>query len=75
VWDQKVETFLDLHERAFFDLGGVVEIIRHDYVPGNIIVVLCPSPLCGLRTTNTMLLRWCTASEEHNRLQRVEPGQ
>jgi transposase len=30
VWDQKVETFLELHERAFFDFGGVVEIIRHD---------------------------------------------
>ena len=30
VWDQKVETFLGLHERALFDLGGVVEIVRHD---------------------------------------------
>ncbi len=30
VWDQRVETFLALHERAFFDLGGVVEIVRHD---------------------------------------------
>jgi transposase len=30
VWDEKVETFLELHERAFFDLQGVPEIIRHD---------------------------------------------
>jgi transposase len=30
VWDQKVATFLRLHESAFKDLGGVVRVIRHD---------------------------------------------
>jgi transposase len=30
VWDQKLETFLRLHERAFLDLEGVPRIIRHD---------------------------------------------
>jgi transposase len=30
VWDQKVATFLRLHEKAFRDLGGVVRVIRHD---------------------------------------------
>jgi transposase len=30
VWDQKLETFLRLHERAFHDLGGVPLIIRLD---------------------------------------------
>ena len=30
VWDQKVETFLRLHENAFRDLGGVVKVVRHD---------------------------------------------
>ena len=30
VWDQKLETFLRLHERAFQDLGGVPRVIRHD---------------------------------------------
>ena len=30
VWDQKVATFLRLHENAFRDLGGVVRVIRHD---------------------------------------------
>jgi transposase len=30
VWEQKVETFLRLHERAFRDLGGVVKVVRHD---------------------------------------------
>jgi len=30
VWDQKLETFLRLHERAFRDLEGVPAVIRHD---------------------------------------------
>ena len=30
VWDQKLETFLRLHERAFRDLGGVPTVVRHD---------------------------------------------
>jgi transposase len=30
VWDQKLETFLGLHERAFRDLGGVPKIVKHD---------------------------------------------
>ena len=30
VWDQKLETFLRLHERAFRDFGGVPKVIRHD---------------------------------------------
>jgi transposase len=29
-WDQKLGTFLGLHEHAFLDFGGVPEIIRHD---------------------------------------------
>lgn len=30
VWDQTLETFLRLHERAFRDLGGVPLVVRHD---------------------------------------------
>ena len=30
VWDQKLETFLRLHEHAFRDLGGVPTVVRHD---------------------------------------------
>lgn len=30
VWDQKLETFLRLHERAFRDFGGVPMVVRHD---------------------------------------------
>ncbi len=47
VWDQKLETFLRLHERAFRDLGGVPLVVRHDYVPRHIVEILCPRLLCG----------------------------
>jgi transposase len=30
VWDQKLETFLRLHENAFRDLAGVPKVVRHD---------------------------------------------
>jgi transposase len=30
VWDQRLETFLRLHEHAFRDMGGVPKVIRHD---------------------------------------------
>jgi len=30
VWDQKLETFLRVQERAFRDLGGVPRVLRHD---------------------------------------------
>jgi transposase len=30
VWDQRLETFLRLHERAFRDLGGVPTVVRLD---------------------------------------------
>jgi len=30
VWDQRLPTFLGLHEHAFRDLGGVPLVIRHD---------------------------------------------
>ena len=29
-WDQRVETFLRLHEHAFRELGGVPAVVRHD---------------------------------------------
>jgi transposase len=30
VWDQKLEGFFRLHERAFADFGGVPRVVRHD---------------------------------------------
>ena len=37
VWDQKLETFLRLHERAFRDLGGVPLVIRHDNLKAGVV--------------------------------------
>lgn len=37
VWDQKIETFLGLHERAFRDLGGVPQVIRHDNLKAGVV--------------------------------------
>jgi transposase len=39
VWDQKLETFLRLHERAFRDLGGVPTVIRHDNLKAAVVRV------------------------------------
>jgi transposase len=47
VWDQKLESFLALHENAFRNFGGVPSIVRHDYVAGHIVVVLCLLRLCA----------------------------
>jgi transposase len=47
VWDQQLETFLRLHERAFRDLGGAPTVVRYDYVTGHIIELLCPLALCA----------------------------
>jgi transposase len=41
------EMVFDAHNRAFAFFGGVPQRMVYDYVPGNIIVVLCPRPLCG----------------------------
>jgi hypothetical protein len=40
VWDQKLETFLRLHERAFRDFGGVPRVVRHDNLKAAVVRVL-----------------------------------
>ena len=48
-WRERQEMFLDAHMRAFTFYGGVFPILVLDYVPGNIIELLCPIRLCGRR--------------------------
>ncbi len=36
-WDQKLATFLTLHENAFLDFGGVVTVVRHDNLKAGVI--------------------------------------
>jgi transposase len=44
---ETTEAFLEGHVRAFAYFGGVPTRILYDYVPGNIIVVMCRRPFCG----------------------------
>jgi transposase len=44
---QTTDTFLRCLENAFAYFGGVPRTLVIDYVPRNIIDVLCPVPLCG----------------------------
>jgi transposase len=39
--------FLRGHVGAFASFGGIPRVLLYDYVSRHIIVVLCPSPLCG----------------------------
>ena len=45
--DARMSNFLRGHEAAFQSFGGVPKVLLYDYVPWNIIIVMCPSPLCG----------------------------
>jgi transposase len=47
VFDQTVATWLGCHRRAFEWFGAVPARLILDYAAGNIIVVMCPPPLCG----------------------------
>jgi len=43
------QAFLEAHEGAFAYFGGVFASLRYDFVPGNKIVLLCPSAFCARR--------------------------
>ena len=49
VWKADQQTWARLHEEAFRAFGGSVAYVVIDFVPGNKIRLLCPSPLCGGR--------------------------
>jgi transposase len=46
VRDQSVESWLGCHRRAFEHFNGVPAKIIIDYVPGHVIVIMWPPPLC-----------------------------
>lgn len=65
---QDVATWLACHRRAFEWFGGVPARVIIDYVPGDIIDVLCPTPLCG---RSARIQGFCTFRPsylEHNEL-------
>ena len=46
---QDLASWLGAHVRALEFYGGSVRLVVHDYVPRHIIMVLCPTGLCGRR--------------------------
>ena len=46
-WTQTLGDWIDAHTRAFVAIGGVPRLLVPDYVPGNIIGILCRPRLCG----------------------------
>jgi transposase len=46
-WTQQLPDWIGSHIRAFEFMGAVPALLIPDYVAGNIIVVMCPPPLCG----------------------------
>ena len=47
VWTQSLPDWVAAHVNMLAFIGGVPRQIVSDYVPGNIIAVMCPAPLCG----------------------------
>ena len=47
VFRSTTRIWAELHEKAFRRLGGVTRVVVPDFVPGNKIVVLWRTPLCG----------------------------
>ena len=45
--DQTLESFMRCHVEAFDRFGGAPRTALPDYVPRNIIRILCPSRICG----------------------------
>jgi hypothetical protein len=50
--DARMASFLRGHAAAFHAWGGSPRVLLPDYVPRHIIVLLCPSPLCGVAPVN-----------------------
>jgi len=46
-WSQTLPDWVGAHVRMFAHFGSVTRLVVYDYVPRNIIAVLCPPALCG----------------------------
>ena len=55
VFDQRVETWLQLHVEAFEAFGGVVDTVVPDYVPRDIIGLMYPASLCDVQAADRVL--------------------
>jgi transposase len=65
VWDQKLETFLGLHERAFRDLGGVPAVVRHDNLKAAVVRACFYDPDTRFPQASTAILLFEEDDEEN----------
>jgi len=63
---QTLEQFLNCHQNAFRAFGAVPKNLMYDYVPGNIIRIMWPPPLCGSSLLDTVFSRRTAAPRAHN---------
>jgi len=47
-WSQSLRDWLSSHVRTFEFFGGIPEMVVPDYVPGHIIRIMFPIPLCSV---------------------------
>jgi hypothetical protein len=55
---QTTEDFIRCLENAFAHFGGAPKTLVIDYVPGHIIVLMCPTSLCGVSLVNGLEVRY-----------------
>ena len=55
-WTEQFAVWIEAHNAAFAFFGGVPQLLVPDYVPGNIIGLLCPRWLCGPPPTRRFLV-------------------
>ena len=72
-WTQSLPDWIGAHVRMFRFYGAAPRLLVSDFVPGNIIAVMCPARLCGRGRWIDGFRGWTADVGPHNRLQRVEP--
>jgi transposase len=65
-FDQTLESLLRGHVNALTDWGAVPRTLLVDYVPRNIVDLMCPRGKCGRGSTYHLDGVWITLSWEHN---------
>jgi hypothetical protein len=71
--DQTLESFLRGHVEAFTAMAGCARTLVYDYVPGHIVVVLRPRPICGGALLGRSQYEGAVQARAHNESQRREP--
>ncbi len=63
---ERQQAFFDAHAFGFAFFGGVFPVLIYDYVPRNIIVVMCPRRLCGHGSSDLVAIRRISRMRQHN---------